>query len=36
MSIFKNIFGNSEYEISNLKINWITLNDINQLDEIVA
>ena len=36
MSIFKNIFGNSDNEISNSKINWITLNDINQLDEIVA
>ncbi|WP_395078037.1 bacillithiol system redox-active protein YtxJ [Flavobacterium sp.] len=36
MSFFKNIFGSSEDEISKSKVNWITLNDINQLDEIVA
>ena len=36
MSFFKNIFGSSDDEISKSKVNWITLNDINQLDEIIA
>lgn len=36
MSFLKNIFGNDNDEISKSKVNWITLNDINQLDEIVA
>ena len=36
MSLFENIFGNANDEISKSKVNWITLNDVNQLDEIVA
>ena len=36
MSFLKNIFGNDNDEISKSRVNWITLNDINQLDEIVA
>ena len=36
MSFFKNIFGSTDHEISSSKVNWITLNNSNQLDEIVA
>lgn len=34
MSIFKNLFGNSNDENQPSKINWIPLNDLNQLAEI--
>lgn len=35
MSIFKNLFGNSETEISKIsKINWIQFTDLKQLNEI--
>ncbi|MBF2709684.1 bacillithiol system redox-active protein YtxJ [Flavobacterium soyangense] len=37
MSVFSNIFGGSEkQDNSNSKINWIPLNHLEQLDEIVA
>jgi bacillithiol system protein YtxJ len=37
MSVFSNIFGGSEkQDNSNSKINWIPLNHLGQLDEIVA
>jgi bacillithiol system protein YtxJ len=36
MSIFKNIFGNSSETKSNLKLNWKTLQDLGQLNEIVS
>lgn len=37
MSIFSNIFGGSEKQVSpNGKINWIPLEQLEQLDEIVA
>lgn len=37
MSVFNSIFGKSDKEkTSNKKVNWINLNSLNQLDEIVA
>lgn len=35
MSLFKNSFGSSEKSSIASKINWITLSDLGQLDEIV-
>lgn len=35
MSLFKNIFGSSEEQPSVSKLNWITLTDIGQLNEII-
>ena len=34
MSLFKNIFGDSEAEKTVSKVNWIELSDLDQLDEI--
>lgn len=35
MSLFKNIFGSSEEQTSGAKLNWITLTDLGQLNEII-
>ncbi|MEI7509306.1 MAG: bacillithiol system redox-active protein YtxJ [Flavobacterium sp.] len=35
MSLFKNIFGSSEEQTSVSKLNWITLTDLGQLNEII-
>jgi len=34
MSLFKNIFGDSNQQSQNSKINWVELSDISQLNEI--
>ena len=37
MSLFSNVFGSSDKQnTSNVKINWINLTDMNQLDEIMT
>lgn len=36
MSIFSNLFGNSDNEELNSKVNWIPLTFLGQLDELVA
>lgn len=35
MSLFKNIFGSSDDETTNSKLDWKALTDLGQLDEIV-
>ena len=35
MSLFKNIFGNEKNEDRPSKINWISLNNLGQLNEII-
>ena len=35
MILFKNIFGSSEEQTSVSKLNWITLTDLGQLNEII-
>lgn len=35
MSLFKNIFGSSDEQTSVSKLNWITLADLGQLNEII-
>ena len=36
MSLFKNMFGGSDNAAGNAKVNWEQLNDVAQLDNIVA